>query len=208
MRSRRELSRDSTCAAATNDDLAPLADQRLEAEMSWERRPGPAGTGCAEDVQTPMANARGRTLPEIPAVAFLDRTEQQEIYRKTNVRTVHRRPSAATCWGGVPNGVSRRLVCRIAISNNQLWIHSIPRRSTISPRSLISRRFSPEQWRAPASLRRESAVRATARRPMGGFGPPVRRSAPTANFLSLLARAPEQFCQVSPVSRRTQLGAR
>jgi hypothetical protein len=43
---------------------------------------------------------------------------------------------------------------------------------------------------------------------MGGSGPPVRRSAPTANFPSLLARAPEQFCQVSPVSRRTQLGAR
>ena len=30
--------------------------------MSWERRPGPVGTGCAEDVQTPMANARVRTL--------------------------------------------------------------------------------------------------------------------------------------------------
>ena len=62
MRSRRELSRDSTCAAATNDGLAPLADQRPEAEIPWERRPGPVGTGCAEDVQTPMANARGRTL--------------------------------------------------------------------------------------------------------------------------------------------------
>ena len=62
MRSRRELSRDSTSAAATNDDPAPLADQRLEAEIPWERTPGPVGTGCAEDVQTPMANARVRTL--------------------------------------------------------------------------------------------------------------------------------------------------
>ena len=177
MRSRRELSRDSTCAAATNDDLAPLADQRLEAEMSWERRPGPAGTGCAEDVQTPMANARGRTLPEIPAVAFLDRTEQQEIYRKTNVRTVHRRPFAATCWGGVPNGVSRRLVCRIANSNNQLWIHSIPRRSTISPRSLISQRFSPDPVLALAMLRREAHFGATTRRYLDSPCPCARRPA-------------------------------
>lgn len=30
--------------------------------MSWERRPGPVGTGCAEDFRTPMANARVRTL--------------------------------------------------------------------------------------------------------------------------------------------------
>ena len=62
MRSRRELSRASTCAAATNDDLAPLADQSLEADIPWERTPGLVGTGFAEDVQTPMANARGRTL--------------------------------------------------------------------------------------------------------------------------------------------------
>ena len=30
--------------------------------MPWKRTPGPVGTGCAEDFQTPLANARVRTL--------------------------------------------------------------------------------------------------------------------------------------------------